>query len=1234
MTKGFLGEDEHVIKVAIGKASPNRKIPPVLAFVTQKGKDKTKHYLYHVVEFKADLTAEEKKKRLVSRGQTPYPVQQVSVGYSSKKVDDPNFGVLIVVTAIKDRDNMRNYLYTRDTSVASAKPVEMPFPANTQKVIATSVGHLFDNEKIGKNREAMLYTLYEFNNGTRSLEVTSIPDTGYNHTIECLEGQIDSFGLSPSFHQNEDQSGSTLYIADEKNVWAYNTNITQFDAVESEDRETIETDRVGFYLEGGKKEEVREIRGTVNPKTLHREVWILYRTGQLDYVREYVKGSVPDTEYFRNRGWSVPITLYKGIRQFGCLQNQNGLTEFVTFDLDNQLVYHTRDPKTSLWSKEVICGEDNETNREVTSYAIRVAVTPAELSDLETMKYLREEAKLQVRSSEVTMVRLNSIPYYVSETEVAEVALNAQNAVTITVEVNEVAAPILSIDMPGVFANAYQISPAKMIQNKLGTLTEAELEKATIKGKNGEKQALIPEDKRKNIPAAAAALKQLGEISTKLKKKPKARMMRTAAAFDPEISLLSNTNPIEGVNLESIEEVNLVSDENTGVEELPQGSTTDALYDVSAEAMNITSSTYSLMSARMAPASPDWDSDYHSFFENELDVDSFEEGDEWELNVVDSDHVTFNKPEPAPMMNLNVEDAGIQARSLCLSSEASAPAVQYSVGSFISNIFHEIGDFFRALGEGIVQIAKVVVRKIGDFICLVVNEAFTLVLKFVEQVFTVVNWVMKKVLGIDLSDVLAWLGELFGWEDIKNTQKVLKKMVHLGMDGAVDGIQRFQSVANEFLDTTQEEINKFLGNKVESDKFSNRIGQDGQVNNSPQSNWALDILNTLLSGLGSVIDDDDKQMQKLKDFMAKQVNKVQDIFSSIIEEVAKALSGQSSFEDVLKKLAGKFANFMIDGIKSGLNLILEVAVIAIEAMRKALDAEIKLPILGPLCKTLLGMELTILNIVTLVPAIALTFTFKLFAGGCPFNKELTQKIENATSLADFASVLGGKNVDSNIRTAAFPASEVSLASVSSTGDDESQPFIAYSTAAPYTPINISTNNPSKEGGSLAPEIHGIRACFGIDGWVTMVVGVIDVLTGHKNMPLVIVGAPEKTIPTMTAALTAISFTAGVATSLLRETSPLGQTMAWYQALFIPIPFCGKAGELSATLFGIGDMVMSLASIVKGIVEGEAAADTAVFAVDAAGSICLSSVQIAAAIPRNVHVAAGCTGIKARIGLVE
>lgn len=319
--------------------------------------------------------------------------------------------------------------------------------------------------------------------------------------------------------------------------------------------------------------------------------------------------------------------------------------------------------------------------------------------------------------------------------------------------------------------------------------------------------------------------------------------------------------------------------------------------------------------------------------------------------------------------------------------------------SFSGSIVDAVGDFFQGVLDGIHHIEHLAVRAVEEGLELIVNGVLRMVLKFAEQVWTVVDWFFKNVLGVDLGDLLKWLGFIFEWGDILRSQRELIRMFDQSIDQMIQLVRTGRGRVDGFFTHIEE---KLAGRDL-TQKLGEHADQPATDANGPES-----AIVNLLTGGNPAVDWIFSKISKLKLFQ-----EIQGEFPDFDQDADRA--GQ-----ILQRLAGEAFEDMTETISAAVQYVLNnmtkislgemlvhvlkiLAAGAVEVTKDAVDGFLDLvivilgkiksvahkpwhiPFISPLYKNFIdpGHDLSAISLSCLVMAVPATIVFKIVTGKAP-----------------------------------------------------------------------------------------------------------------------------------------------------------------------------------------------------------------------------------------------------------
>lgn len=124
------------------------------------------------------------------------------------------------------------------------------------------------------------------------------------------------------------------------------------------------------------------------------------------------------------------------------------------------------------------------------------------------------------------------------------------------------------------------------------------------------------------------------------------------------------------------------------------------------------------------------------------------------------------------------------------------------------------------------------------------GETYTWVVKGLTQIGKFVSWVFKKVLALS-EELIEWLGFLFDWDDILQTQETIIRFTNEAITCAVDYLDTAKEEVDEFFGELKQKVQNSLGEKfpdtvndATADGAASEAAMASNPSNSVQVNWS------------------------------------------------------------------------------------------------------------------------------------------------------------------------------------------------------------------------------------------------------------------------------------------------------------------------------------------------------------------------------------------------------------
>ncbi|GIK06066.1 hypothetical protein Aspvir_010184 [Aspergillus viridinutans] len=261
------------------------------------------------------------------------------------------------------------------------------------------------------------------------------------------------------------------------------------------------------------------------------------------------------------------------------------------------------------------------------------------------------------------------------------------------------------------------------------------------------------------------------------------------------------------------------------------------------------------------------------------------------------------------------------------------------------------GDIFHWLKDAwdeVVQFVVAVADDIYHFLVQIKDQIYHAVLDCYNAISGAIEFVLNKI-KVAFEKLVAWLGFIFNWSDIKRTHLVLKNIIKQYTNQVVNSIDTVQGDINTAFTNLEQAVNEGNGSLAQ---------QSSQIpgNNTPQSNWAIHHTKNGQgvatssyseptndpSTLAGILDD-------LKTFFDNEGDDVQDMVNQIKVNCADNFSNLTPVQ-VIQQIMAILAEFVLKSAQNIITTVIDVAKLLIDTVLGYLDAPLDIPIISPLYK--------------------------------------------------------------------------------------------------------------------------------------------------------------------------------------------------------------------------------------------------------------------------------------------
>ncbi|KAK6352477.1 hypothetical protein TWF730_009302 [Orbilia blumenaviensis] len=382
---------------------------------------------------------------------------------------------------------------------------------------------------------------------------------------------------------------------------------------------------------------------------------------------------------------------------------------------------------------------------------------------------------------------------------------------------------------------------------------------------------------------------------------------------------------------------------------------------------------------------------------------------------------------------------------------------------FAGDVWHFLENFANSaisyIKKGIVYLKdgiSFVIQKAGEglsFILTIAGKGLRILLDTVGKVFKAINWVLK-LIGIDLSKILAWFGHLIGWDKVWATHKVLSGAMSNLMTHGGKVVSKYIDIGRQEVHGLFDDLNVKIREGILPESVKSRslqsmktaeTGAAQDVFMSPQGSYAFNLLqNAGISNRSAT------QLQASNDHKKLAAN---DLMTSFYEEVlepafntiVKSLNRDvedlvnlftSGSVDQLRVLVADIADGIIDVIATIVDGFMKFFQTIISFTIDTLVSPLDIPVLQALWDFITGLfggqeELTAINAISLLIALPTTTICTILGKPTPdklnqgfdapdFPEKLEEAIKNSfkqDKKAEFASDLASEKLEDSASVA-------------------------------------------------------------------------------------------------------------------------------------------------------------------------------------------------------------------------
>ncbi|KAF8803102.1 hypothetical protein BYT27DRAFT_6743633 [Phlegmacium glaucopus] len=327
------------------------------------------------------------------------------------------------------------------------------------------------------------------------------------------------------------------------------------------------------------------------------------------------------------------------------------------------------------------------------------------------------------------------------------------------------------------------------------------------------------------------------------------------------------------------------------------------------------------------------------------------------------------------------------------------------------------GDFWTQVTNGVVEVGTVEFTTIkngveANITCVVdhVMIVWNGVTSFVRQVFDVIADMFRSV-KVASEKIFNWLAYIFAWDDIKATAVAFREVLDTQISNAQDymdntartQLKSFIGDAKTWLTNNEGTLVANSGNltvgeydKPESDPSNNLPSSaswlSNKVNNASKST-DLKPVTTMTDAFNSTIQAfmNNLTATGISDDLSGALQSASDFFSTL---TSRGVLDGLTFES-LAQVISSVVVLLLDLLEAVIDTLVDVLVQALKIFKDIVDTPIDIPLISRIFKDIIGLDLTLFNLIAVPMAVPATILYKIIMGEAPFpqsNSNTTDKM--------------------------------------------------------------------------------------------------------------------------------------------------------------------------------------------------------------------------------------------------
>ncbi|KAH7131461.1 hypothetical protein B0J13DRAFT_642157, partial [Dactylonectria estremocensis] len=354
-----------------------------------------------------------------------------------------------------------------------------------------------------------------------------------------------------------------------------------------------------------------------------------------------------------------------------------------------------------------------------------------------------------------------------------------------------------------------------------------------------------------------------------------------------------------------------------------------------------------------------------------------------------------------------------------------------SFGSLTDDIAIAVGDLFRWLKSGVQSVIHILKDAASDawhFLATIAGKVYRAVLDSVDAVVGAVEWIFNTI-KTGIEDVIHYLEFLFDWDDVTRTKDLIYNTAKTAFDGQIANVEKS---INQWAGVTDwsTSIGQVAAQPASASATNPAAGQTSgsQMLSSHFKNHGAD-----LTIVGSPPSDD--LVQQVVNDLLNALEQEGQVLSAVYSQLKTLASNFSSMTvgQALKQLAGIFADGVLSSVQVVADAVFNILTDLASAAVSLLDTKIHIPIISDILNAIGIPDVSFLDLLCWIPAVAYTVVYKIANNKPPFPDNADVQALIAANSWDTLQALLSQQPDSILPVSAETAKSLYVAGHSVAG---------------------------------------------------------------------------------------------------------------------------------------------------------------------------------------------------------